>query len=309
MEQVPIKRIIEYLEKEDISVKYFGDIDLSVDGISTVLNYNKNTVTWIKSKEKYEKIRNRIKEEEIDFLVVDNDVDKIADFKNRFVCDNPKLVFNSIVREFFDVEDSLSLKGYNTFFGQDVQIEKDVSIGNNCTIGNTVSIGKGTKIYHNVVIGDRVIIGENCHIKSGAVIGEAGYGYCEKEHKFLGVPHLGTVIIENNVDIGANTCIDRGSLENTVIGEGSKIDNLCHIAHNVKIGKNVRVVAGAIIAGSAKLNDNVYIAPGGIVRNQIEVEKECIVGLGAVVVKNTVPKSVLTGIPARKTDIADNIEL
>ena len=101
------------------------------------------------------------------------------------------------------------------------------------------------------------------------------------------------------MEIGANCSIDRGTLDNTVIGRGSKIDNLCHIAHNVVIGTDVAVVAGVIIGGSAYIDDEAYIAPGAIIRNQIEVEKECVIGMGSVVLKDAQKGKVIAGVPAR----------
>ena len=109
------------------------------------------------------------------------------------------------------------------------------------------------------------------------------------------------IILRHDIDydIGANTCIDRGTIDDTIIGFNSKIDNLVHIARNVQIGKNVCVVAGVAICGSAKLKDGSYVAPGGIVKNQIEIGQNALVGLGAVATKSVEEEFVVAGGPAK----------
>ena len=115
------------------------------------------------------------------------------------------------------------------------------------------------------------------------------------------VRHFGGVSIGDEVMIGANTCIARGTIDDTSIGNGSKIDTLCHIAHNVTIGKNVTLIAGSIIYGSVTLGDNSYIATG-IVKNQHKIEKNAFVGMGSVVVKDVPDGATVYGVPARERD-------
>jgi len=189
------------------------------------------------------------------------------------------------------------------------KIGKDVSIGENSFIGEDVCIGNQTIIENNVCIYHKVHIGENCIIHSGAVIGADGFGYYINS---IGVPekvkHYGGVYVGDKVEIGANACIDRGTIDDTLIGSNTKIDNLVHIAHNVQIEENVMVVAGAVICGSSVLKQGSYVAPGGIVKNQITVADGAFIGMGAVVTKSTQENMVMTGMPAkplrevRKTD-------
>jgi len=146
--------------------------------------------------------------------------------------------------------------GENTVIGDEVQIHSGVSIGKN------VGIGKGTIINPNVSIYDRTEIGKNCIIHSGVVIGADGFGFEKDEkHKWLKVPQLAKVIIEDNVEIGANSCIDRGAIQDTVIGEGTKIDNLVQVGHNCRIGKHNVISAATAIAGSTTVGD--YCMWGG----------------------------------------------
>ena len=167
-------------------------------------------------------------------------------------------------------------------------------------IGKNVLIGKDTKIYANVTIYNDVQIGENCIINSGTVIGAEGFGYEKDEHEnWIKIAHLAKVVIGNNVDIGANTCIDRGTFDDTVIEDGVKIDNLVHIAHNVKICENSMIIALAMIAGSCVIGKNTWIAPCSVVRDRISIGEESIVGLGAVVVKDVKKNTIVAGFPAK----------
>ena len=179
-------------------------------------------------------------------------------------------------------------------------IGKYVAIGHHCYIGKEVVLGDNVIIKNNVVIECPAQIGNNTIIWSGVVIGTDGYGYFKKEDGInYKVPHFGGVIIGKNCEIGANTCIDRGTLADTVIGDNVKIDNLCHIAHNVNIEDNVMITASVVLAGSSTVKEKVYIAPGAIILNQLTVDKNAFVTVGAVAMKNVHENTVVFGNPAR----------
>ncbi len=180
------------------------------------------------------------------------------------------------------LEDNVVL-GNNLYIGPYAVIGQDASIGDDSQIyagayiGKQVKIGKNCRIYPYAVIYDDVIIGDNVIIHSGAIIGADGFGYKFRDGAHVKVPQVGNVVIENNVEIGANTCIDRGALGSTLIGAGSKIDNLVQVGHNNKVGKNVIMcgltgVSGsctiedyAILAGSSGIADHVTIGQGAVV--------------------------------------------
>ncbi len=138
-------------------------------------------------------------------------------------------------------------------------LDKDCRIGNNVSIGANVYLGEGvvlgdnTIVYANVSIYHRVTIGSHCILHSGAVIGCDGFGYANDAGNWVKIPQTGNVVIYDDVEIGANACIDRGALNDTIIHRGVKIDNLCHIAHNVVVGENTAMAAFTGIAGSAKI--------------------------------------------------------
>ena len=156
--------------------------------------------------------------------------------------------------------------GANVAVGHFVTIGGDVVIGNNVTIFQGVSIEAGSTIaddciiYPNVAIYDGTQIGRRCIIHAGVVIGSDGYGFAMHDGKHHKIPQIGIVRIEDDVEIGAGTTIDRAALGETIIGEGTKIDNLVQIGHNVKIGKHCLLVSQVGIAGSTELGDHVFVA-------------------------------------------------
>jgi len=145
--------------------------------------------------------------------------------------------------------------GENCSIGDETQIFPNTVIGNNCKVGNSTKIFAGVKIY------EECIIGNNCTLHAGAVIGADGFGFAPTENKdYKKVPQIGNVVLEDNVDVGANTCIDRATLGSTIIRKGAIIDNLIQIAHNVEIGENTAIAAQTGISGSTKIGKNCILA-------------------------------------------------
>ncbi len=184
-------------------------------------------------------------------------------------------------------------------------IHSEAKIHSNAYIGPLTyigisTIGEGTIIYGNTHIYDNVNIGKNVTIHAGSVIGADGFGYQRNEDGvFEKFPHVGGVIIDDDVEIGANTCIDKGGLGNTHIQLGAKIDNLVHIAHNVIVGKHSAVIANAMVGGSTIIDDFSWVAPSVSLINGIRIGRKVTVGMGAVVTKNIPDGETWTGIPAR----------
>jgi UDP-3-O-[3-hydroxymyristoyl] glucosamine N-acyltransferase len=215
------------------------------------------------------------------------------------VVQDPRVAFAVMANNFLNVDEKkeaskpiseLAQIGDNTQIGHNVVLG-DVKVGNNCVIGN------------NVVVKSNTVIGNNVEIGDNTTIGGVGFGYVElPDGTTFQVPHLGGVEIADGVHIGSNTCIDRGSIGNTVIGSNSRIDNLVHIAHNVQIGKGVFVIAGAEISGSVKIGDKAWIAPNACVREGLTIGANAVVGLGSVVVKDVAEGITVMGVPARPKD-------
>lgn len=179
-------------------------------------------------------------------------------------------------------------------------IHPTAQIGRNVVLGRGVRIGANTVIYHNSVIGDEVIIGERCVIKSCAVIGEEGFGF-ERDPfgKAVRLPHLGTVVIGDEVEIGSLTTVCRGTLGNTTLRNGCKIDDHVHIAHNIDVGEDTFIIACAEVSGGVKIGPRAWIAPNASILNQLIIGSDAVIGLGAVVVKSVPEGTVVAGNPAK----------
>lgn len=180
------------------------------------------------------------------------------------------------------------------------QIHPSAVIGQHTVIGPGVRIGAHTVVGHHVVIGAETTLGARCRIKSGAVIGEAGFGF-ERDDTGAAVrlPHLGRVLVGDDVEIGSLTTVCRGTLGDTVLRSGAKVDDHVHIAHNVEVGEHAFVIACAEISGGARIGPRAWIAPNASVRNQLSIGADAVVGLGAVVVRSVEPGATVAGNPAR----------
>jgi UDP-3-O-[3-hydroxymyristoyl] glucosamine N-acyltransferase len=254
-------------------------------------------LTWIKNIDTYDFSNLGA---DLELVLVTNFFDNKEHLEkyNIIKCNNPKETFFEILNHFFVASKKPEIVLDSIVETQN--IGKNVSIGHHCYICKDVIIGDNVIIKNNVIIECPVDIGDNTIIWSGAVIGTDGYGYYKKHDGInYKVPHFGGVKIGKNVEIGANTCIDRGTLADTTIGNNVKIDNLCHIAHNVRIEDNVMIIAMSMLAGSSTIQENAYIAPGALIINQKTIGKDAFVGLGAVVIDNVPSGKAVFGVPAR----------
>lgn len=299
-----IKEILEIIDKisEEYNIKIYKkkiDLNLQLKGVSSLFDYKENTITWLRNQETLEK--HEIKKK-ISLIIVPQGIEKKDYFLNYIETDKPQNLFSLLVEKIY--EDMLIKKenGKNSVISEKSQISGEVIIGNNCTIEEDVIIGKGTIIGNNVIIKRKTIIGEDCLIQSGAIIGEDGFGFIELDNKIKRrMPHLGGVKIGNGVEIGANTCIVRGTLYDTIIEDYVKIDNLCHIAHNVRIGRNSFIVAHTLIGGSVTIGENCWVSTSNI-RNLLTIEDDSFIGIGSTVVKNVKKNTMVYGNPAKEKE-------
>lgn len=190
--------------------------------------------------------------------------------------------------------------GANTVIEQGVSIDNDVIIGAGCFIGEYARLGENTKLWANVSIYHRVELGKNCLVQANTVIGSDGFGYANDKGAWLKIPQLGTVIIGDNVEIGASTTIDRGALENTHIKDGVILDNQIQIAHNVVIGENTAMAACSVIAGSTVIGKNCVIAGLVGINGHIEISDGCVFTGMTMVTKNISESGVYSsGMPCQ----------
>jgi UDP-3-O-[3-hydroxymyristoyl] glucosamine N-acyltransferase len=195
--------------------------------------------------------------------------------------------------------------GKNAALGAYVVVDDGAQIGDNaviypgCFIGRQAKIGNNVLIYPNVSIRERVSIGNNVIIHSGTVIGSDGFGFVEVNGKHHKIPQVGTVEICDDVEIGANVTIDRARFDKTVIGRGTKIDNLVQIAHNVVIGENCLIVAQVGISGSTTIGNNVILAGQAGLVGHITVGDKARVTAKSGVIKSIPAGAMFAGYPAR----------
>jgi UDP-3-O-[3-hydroxymyristoyl] glucosamine N-acyltransferase len=190
------------------------------------------------------------------------------------------------------------LIGENTLIDKTVKIGIDTEIGNNVVIKHGVHIGKNCKIGSNVII-ENALIGDNIIIKSGTLIGQTGFGFNFEKKKRIKFPHIGRVIIENDVLIGSFCTIDRGSLTDTVIGEFTSIDNQVQIAHNVKIGNFCMIAAQSGIAGSTVIGNNVQIGGQTGISGHLYIGNNVKIGGKSGVISDINDNQTVMGYPAK----------
>lgn len=195
--------------------------------------------------------------------------------------------------------------GEECYVGDFTVIERGVKIGNGCQIypqcyiGDNVTIGEGTKIYPGVKIYEGCVIGANCILHSGVVIGADGFGFAPREDgTFAKIPQLGNVIIEDNVELGANTCIDRAKTDSTIIRHGVKLDNLIQIGHNVEVGNDTVMSAQVGIAGTSKVGANCFVAGQVGVADHVTIGNRVQIGSKSGIDKNVGDGEIRFGYPA-----------
>lgn len=194
--------------------------------------------------------------------------------------------------------------GANAVIESGAVLGDNVVIGPGCFIGKNATIGAGTQLWANVTVYHEVRIGEKCLIQSGTVIGADGFGYANDRGNWVKIPQLGTVEIGDRVEIGACTTIDRGALDDTVIGNGVIIDNQCQIAHNVIIGDNTAVAGGVIMAGSLKIGRYCMIGGASVINGHMEIcDKVTVTGMGMVMRPITEPGVYSSGIPLQPNKV------
>ena len=232
-----------------------------------------------------------------------------------------KILVNNVLLTVANITSLFYPEAMNDVFDKTIKpIKKksfiNLNVGNNVLIGGKVKIGKNCSIGHNTIIEQNVIIGNNCQIGSnvilknsvignhtrildGAIIGKKGFGFFPDKIKNIRYPHIGSVIIGDNVEVGCNNTIDRGSLSNTIIGDGTFLDNQVHIAHNVKIGRNCIITGQVGFAGSATIGNRVMIGGQAGISGHLTIGDNVQIGGGSGVIKSVPSYSKVMGYPAK----------
>jgi len=273
--------------------------DIIVDNFSSLASANNRSVTFFNDV----KYKDDLLKTKAALVILKKEHSNLFGGASVYV-DDPYLAFAKVASlfkktKYFDhihssvvLGDNITL-GSNVFIGPNVVLGQNVRIGDYCFIGaNTfigddVSIGNNVDIHPNVYISNQVKIGNHCEFLSGAKIGTDGFGYArEKNKSWFKIPQTGSVVIGNNVDIGSNSTVDRGAIDNTVIEDGVKIDNLVQIGHNCLIGKNTIIAGCAGIAGSTKIGKNCMIGGAAMIKGHISIADDTIISGGTGIGKN-----------------------
>ena len=289
-----------------------GDQNLVITGLSGIKEAKQGDLTFI-ANPKYIPLSRTTKASAI---LTPRNVEVSG--KSIIRAENPSLAFSHIASLVFET-DAFSPKGIHqtAMIAKDAVIGKNVAIGpyvviesrakigddtviySGCYVGHRTVFGKDCRIYPNVTIRERITIGNRVIIHSGTVVGADGFGYVWADGKHEKIPQIGTVIIEDDVEIGANVTIDRARFDKTVIGEGTKIDNLVQIAHNVIMGKHCIIIAQVGISGSAIIGD------GAVLAGQVGGHGHLTVGEGVRaasrtgITKSIPPHITIAGYPAQ----------
>ena len=285
---------------------------LKVIDIKDLVTANKNEITFFHSK-KYEYLASKTK---ASFCITSDNLSKfLPKYCNKIIVDNVLITTAIITKIFYpdSITDDFDFKVKDI---NKTPYKKKVKFGKNVLIGENVKIGKNCLIGHNSIIESNVVIGNNCSIGSnviirntivknevnildGCIIGKKGFGFFPQKEKNFRYPHIGMVIINDNVEIGCCSTIDRGSMSNTIIGKNTYLDNQIHIAHNNIIGYNC-IIAGQVgFAGSSTLGNNVMIGGQAGISGHLKIGNNVQIAGGSGVIKNIPDNSRVMGYPAK----------
>jgi len=299
---------------DKIGAKLIGGSSVEIEDISPIQNSHKGHISFISNK-KYTKYLTTTKASAV-IIGMDIDVEAIKG-KTLLQVKNPYFAFSKVVKLLYPdkllIEEGIhssAVIGEKTDLGTDVSLGAHVVVGRGCAIGDRTAlmpgvvvgdgakIGADCKIYSNVSIRENVIIKNRVIIHNGTVIGSDGFGFAFEEGKYHKIPQIGTVVIEDDVEIGANTSIDRAALGQTVIARGTKIDNLIQIAHNCKIGEDCVVASQAGISGSTVIGNRVQIGGQAGFVGHISIGDGAIIAAQSGVTKSVENGKYIYGTPA-----------
>ncbi len=228
-------------------------------------------------------------------------LENLAGNKCLLIVGNPRLAFIRCLNEFFVAPEMNRGIHPAAVVDSKAILGARVSVGPSAYIGPGANIGDGTIIEARVYVGAGSEIGKNVYIQSGAVIGCKGQGFERNEAgEFEVFPQLGRIVLEDNVEIGANSTIVRGALTETRIGTGTKIGHLTNIGHNVVVGRHVFISASVLLSGQVSVGDFAWLSPRCSILNRVKIGRKATVGFGAVVVKDVPEGQIFVGVPARR---------
>jgi len=305
----PLKEIVKaigyngnFLSKNDLTINSFESLDNATNKDMTFLNTNKYQNLSLNTKA-------------VACITSTNLSKFLPESCIKIDVKNVLFAVTQVARMFYPTAEMDSPDTNLSKSNDVINLYPNVNFGQNVLIGKNVKIGKNSKIASNSIIESNVIIGDNCLIGSfvtvrnsiisnnvciqdGSKIGVKGFGFIPNKNKNIRTPHVGKVILEEGVEIGANSTIDRGSLSNTIIGKNTFLDNQVHVAHNVQIGKNCMIAGQVGFAGSSTLGDNVVIGGQAGISGHLNIGSNVKIGGGSGVINDIPDNFQVMGYPA-----------
>ncbi len=322
MKKYPLKEIVKLFDNPDIS----GNTDVELDGIASLEKAGPSDLSFLGNK----KYAHAVPFTKAGAVLLPRDYPGGLPKDSAIIrLDNPSAELAKIgaiietylwpkvkagihpaahVEQSAKIDGSASI-GPNSTICEWAEIGKNTVIHGNCYIGRYVKIGNDCVVMPNAVIMDYCELGDRVRLQPGAVIGSDGYGYELVDGSHVKIPQVGKVVIEDDVEIGANTCIDRARFDKTLIGKGTKIDNLVQIAHNVEVGKSCLLVSQVGISGSTHLGDCCVLGGQVGVAGHLKIGSGTMIGGQSGVNGDIEPKSYVRGTPPRPYMKAHKIEI
>jgi UDP-3-O-[3-hydroxymyristoyl] glucosamine N-acyltransferase len=308
---------LQLILKENCTI--YGNKELLFNGVNTIYDSVNGDISWVKPgvKDEYKLIN----ETKASCIVCSNETYKKfnqqSENKLFIISEDPKLIFVKILKfleELFNkdnIDDNVSLIHPSAI------IHPKCIIGNNVKIGafsiiDECEIGDGTIVGTNVRLFNKVKIGKNCIIREFCSIGGQGFGFYRENNSvlFQHIPHVGSVIIEDNVHIYPYVNIDLGTIGSTIIGYNTIIDHFVHIGHNAKIGKCNIIAAKTVLSGGVKIGNNTFLGVGSLIKEKCEIGSGVVIGIGSVVIKDIPDNQLWYGNPAKKSkDLSEKYKI
>ena len=286
-----------------------GDSNILINSVASLESAHKNSISFFNNPRYSDLLRTTkaavviVNRESLSFrsgvsIVIDNPYLYFAKVSQLL---NPSKSLKKEVHKSAIIHPSCKL-GLDIYIGPNVVIDENVSIDDGVVIhaGSMIEadsvIGKASVIHPHVVIKANTILGKNCTLYAGCVIGSDGFGYAKDDNKWIAIPQTGRVILGDNVDIGSNSTIDRGTLDDTIISSGVKIDNLVQIGHNCMIGENT-IIAGCVgIAGSAKIGKNCAIGGAAMILGHLSITDNVTISPGSMITRSIKTSGTYTAL-------------
>ncbi|MCF7920689.1 MAG: UDP-3-O-(3-hydroxymyristoyl)glucosamine N-acyltransferase [Candidatus Cloacimonetes bacterium] len=298
--------------------------EVFLDNVAELEEANNHSVCFYQDKKYFKKLLSS--KAGLVFVPADFD-ENILPEGNLFKVEIPYIYFMLLVQKWLELDQPQTAKKIapNAMIAGDAEIAEDVELGSGVYIGSKVKIGKGSVLEANCVVRENTVIGENCHffpnvtvyhdcvigndviLHSGVRIGADGFGYLLHDNKQFKLPQVGNVIIKDEVEIGANSCVDRATLGSTIIGKGTKLDNLVQVGHNCVIGENSILCAQVGLAGNTYIGDRVYLAGQVGTADHVTIGDDVMVGAQSGVAGNVAADTKVFGYPAREAGLTRRI--